>query len=158
MIRTAFGHHTTVAQGWPSTGGIYRITDADAVVLDFLQLDRFSETPRSESAEEEDAFCWRLCMIGARWWSSKEESETPLPFKVREGRRVTREKLWLGWPETRGVWALSLDEYDGSKRGVGRIKNALNIEERCRAIEMLGVVFHSDGEAYLRDSQLMMLE
>ena len=158
MVRTAFGHRTTVVQGWPSTGGIYKISDADAVVLDFLQLDRFNETPRSDDPEEEDAFCRRLSMIGARWWSSEEESEIPLPFKVRDGKRVTMEKLWLGWPKAGGVWALSLDEHEGSKRGVGRIKNAINMEERCRAIEMLGGVFHSNGEAYLQDSQLVMSE
>ena len=162
MIRVGFGHRGTTIRGWPSTGGIYLFDDADAVVLDFLQLDRFTETPGRSSIddpEEEDAFCRRLCLIGAGWWSSEEahfENERPPALKRREdGRPITLETLWLGWQRpvngVSGLWALSLDEYDGRIRGVGRIKNARNMEERCRVIEMLGGVFHSDGEGYLRD-------
>lgn len=52
--------------------------------------------------------------------------------------------LIIGWPAGGGVWVFKTTYLDAIEKGVGRIKNAFNMEERCRAIEQLGGTFYAD--------------
>lgn len=134
-----------MVRGFPSAGGIYLLQDAGLVELEFLFLDRFHETPRSNDAVEEDAFCQRMRAMGAQWFDSEEEADDEPPLEYKNGKRVGRTQLWLGWCANGGVWALEIDEYEGARRGIGgRIRNAKDMEERCKVIEMLGGAFFSD--------------
>ena len=144
-LRTQFGPRTTVVRGFPSKGGIYLLRDAGPVELGFLSLNRFRESPRSQKPAEEDAFCQRMRGMGAQWFENEEEADKGSPLKVRDGKRVGRMEVWLGWPESGGVWVLEIEEFEGARKGVGgRIRNAKSMEERCSFIEMLGGVFYSD--------------
>ncbi|KAI4246903.1 MAG: hypothetical protein LQ352_006270 [Teloschistes flavicans] len=144
-VRTQFGGGSTIVRGFPSAGGIYLLQNADPVELEFLSLDRFHETSRSNDAVEEDAFCQRMRAMGARWFDSEEEADEGPPLEYRNGKRVGRTQLWLGWSANGGVWVLEIDEYEGARKGIGgRIRNAKNMEERCKFIEMLGGAFFSD--------------
>ena len=141
-LRTQFSSRTTLVRGFPSKGGIYLLQDAGPVELDFLSLDRFQETPRSDDPAEEDAFCQRLHEIGAQWFEDETEADKAPPLKVRDGKRVGRMETWLGLPNGGGVWVLEVEEFEAARRGVGgRIRNAKSMEERCRVIETLGGVF-----------------
>jgi hypothetical protein len=141
--RTEFGSRGTSVRGWPSSGGIYIAADVYGVELDFLGLDRFKPSPRSENPAEEDAFCQRLRKVGAKWFKSEEDyfewSEAGIPRDPEEDT-----ELLLGWPEPGGVWVLKVNQSDAARKGVGRIKNAFTMEERCSAIEQLGGRFYSD--------------
>ncbi|KAL8666189.1 MAG: hypothetical protein Q9202_001696 [Teloschistes flavicans] len=143
--RTEFGGGSTTVRGFPSAGGMYLLRGAGPVELEFLSLDRFHETPRSNNAVEEDAFCQKMRAIGARWFEYEEEEDKKPPLEYRDGKRVGRTQLWLGWSANGGVWVLEIDEYEGARKGIGgRIRNAKNMEERCKFIEMLGGAFFSD--------------
>lgn len=130
----------TVVRGWPSTGGFY-ILSCDGVELEFLGLDRFEPTPRSQDPAEEDAFCANMRRLGARWYRDLEaEAAASLEGEYRTGHVVKA----FGWPADGGVWALKMPEMDSYMKGMSRIRNAFSMEERCRQIEKLGGVFYSD--------------
>lgn len=55
-MRLALGSGATL-YGWPSTGGRYTLQNPSAFELDFLGVDRFVESKKASTAEDEDAFC-----------------------------------------------------------------------------------------------------
>ncbi|KAG8156281.1 hypothetical protein KVR01_013860 [Diaporthe batatas] len=139
--RTEFtGGSLTVVRGWPSTGGFF-ILSCDGVELEFLGLDRFEPTPRSQDPAEEDAFCAQMRRLGPRWYRNLEEEA--FESLGRESRTDTVHKAF-GWPADGGVWALKMPEMDSYFKGMSRIRNAFSMAERCRQIEKLGGVFFSD--------------
>lgn len=141
MNRTEFtAGSLTVVRGWPSTGGFYTLS-CDGVELEFLGLDRFEPTPRSQNPAEEDAFCANMRKLGAHWWPDQDAEA----FDSLEGEyRTNRVVKAFGWPADGGVWALKMPEMDSYMKGMSRIRNAFSMEERCRQIEKLGGVFYSD--------------
>jgi hypothetical protein len=139
--RTSFGAGPgTSVYGWPSKGGLYVLASCDGVELDFLQLDRFNVTSRSQDPAEEDAHCANMRKLGATWFESEEAYILSALQRSRPQKRV----LFVGWPSTGGVWVLKTTYTEASSRGLGRIKNALSMEERCQAIERLGGIFYAD--------------
>lgn len=139
--RTEFtaGSLTTV-RGWPSTGGFY-ILSCDGVELEFLGLDRFEPTPRSQDSAEEDTFCAKMRRLGPRWYRDLEaEAAESLGVEYRTDHVVKA----FGWPTNGGVWALKMPEMDSYMKGMSRIRNAFSMDERCRQIEKLGGVFYTD--------------
>ncbi|KAL8896656.1 MAG: hypothetical protein Q9207_007606 [Kuettlingeria erythrocarpa] len=141
QLRTAFGSKSTTIRAWPSQGGFYSLHPAGVVELDFLGLDRFTEAPRSDDPTEEDALCQRMRAMGAEWFRHEDDIDKWTPPVIRDGRRVGKQQLWFGWPENGGVWVLELEEFEADRKGVGRIYNACNMEERCRVLERLGATF-----------------
>jgi hypothetical protein len=140
QMRSKFGSfcgaHVT---GWPSTGGVLMGLHYGAVELEFLGLDRFEETPKAENQADEDAFCRRLKMMGAKWCRSS-EIEDSLEFP----KAWDEECLLLGWPEDGSVWVLKKTGYEASKEGLGRVGNAKTMAERCWVIQKLGGTFYRD--------------
>lgn len=130
----------TVVRSWPSTGGFYT-TACDGVELEFLGLDRFEPTPRSQDPAEEDAFCAKLRKLGPKWWP---DLETHALDSLEGQYQYDYEVKAFGWPADGGVWALKMPNRDAYMKGMGRIRNAFSMEERCRQIEKLGGVFYSD--------------
>lgn len=130
----------TFVRGWPSTGGFY-ILSCDGVELEFLGLDRFEPTLRSQDPAEEDAFCAKMRRLGPRWYRDLEaEAAESLGGEYRTDHVVKA----FGWPADGGVWALKMLEFDSYMKGISRIRNAFSMDERCRQIEKLGGVFYSD--------------
>lgn len=138
-MRTAFNGYGTLVYGWPSTGGVWIHDSCYGVELDYLNLSRFEVTPTQRYSLEEDEFCSRLERIGTHFVEDEKE------YTSMWGAPWTLE-LWYGWPSGGGVWALRVDEVKGSNLGVTRIRNAHNMEERCKAIEMLGGKFYEKWE------------
>ena len=65
--RISFGTPTITVYGWPSGGGVIIFGDASPADLDFLDLDgRDPPMLRHESREEEDGFCQKLLLLGAK--------------------------------------------------------------------------------------------
>ncbi|KAL8678306.1 MAG: hypothetical protein Q9186_005326 [Xanthomendoza sp. 1 TL-2023] len=145
-LRTAFGGRDTEIHGFPSTGGLYLLEVAGPVELDFLGLDRFRDALPSDDPVKEDAFCQRMRAMGAQWFENETEAIRPTRLEYKDGKRIGKMELWLGWPDDGGgVWVLEVEEFDGMRRGVGgRIRNAKDMKERCMVIEMLGGTFFGD--------------
>lgn len=121
---------------------------ATPVDIAWLGLDRLNTVDRSWVPEEEDAFCNELRKVGAAWWEH-EWDWTQARFGQWGGqqRAGAMKTLVLGWPpDGRGVWALRAPKGDahGNIEGLGRVANALDMGEKCRAIEMCGGTFHKD--------------
>ncbi|CAI0646025.1 unnamed protein product [Colletotrichum noveboracense] len=128
--------------GLLADGGILVIRNCDAVELAFLQLDRLEPTPRPIDRMLEDAHCERMRMLGAECWKDDEAFAVHEAF---EGDKSYREDVLIaGYPAAGGVWVLQAKPAAAAQAGVGRIKNARDMEERCRLIEKLGGTFHDD--------------
>lgn len=148
-VRTIFGGTGTIVSGWPSTGGIWVHADCYGVELDFLGLSRFEPSDTERFSPAEDGFCKRLEMIGAHFYES-EYAYNIQTYQYNDSR------VWYGWPGDApegGVWVLRTNGTEGAELGVSRIRNALTMEEKCKAIEMLGGKFYErwsdvEGEAF----------
>lgn len=143
-IRTEFGEGGTIVYGWPSTGGIWVHEPCYGIELEFLGLSRFEISATERFSAEEDAFCERLEWIGGEFYESE------LIYN-RKMSTYHSSRSWYGWPgavPAGGVWALWTGEgdTDGAVLGVSRIRDALTMEERCEAIEMLGGRFYARWE------------
>ncbi|KAI9833200.1 MAG: hypothetical protein M1819_003823 [Sarea resinae] len=149
--RLRFGRQGAVVYGWPSAGGmLYR--SVEPLELEFLGIDRFSESQRSQDPAEEDAFCRQLYKIGARWYEHERELQD-----LMLGDRKWPPRLEFGWPANGGVWAVRkvkepdlrkhpLDPPLVERKPWGKLYMALNMEERCRVIEELGGTFFPNPE------------
>ncbi|OHE91503.1 hypothetical protein CORC01_13199 [Colletotrichum orchidophilum] len=145
--RTSFGPRSgTVVRGWPSHGGLFFLGDCVGVDLDFLQLDRFEAALRSEDQAEEDAHCKRMRMLGAVWSESEYPRELEDPFNFGDYPINSRRSdlVIAGYPAAGGVWVLRTFEADGLKKGLGRIKNAKDMQERYSFIQKLGGAFYDN--------------
>ncbi|KAK1840541.1 hypothetical protein CCHR01_16834 [Colletotrichum chrysophilum] len=128
--------------GLLADGGILVLRNCDAVELAFLQLDRLEPTLRPIDRMLEDAHCKRMRVLGAKCWKNDEAFAVHEAF---EGDKSYREDVLIaGYPAAGGVWVLQAKPAAAAQAGVGRIKNARDMEERCRLIEKLGGTFHED--------------
>ncbi|KAF1961811.1 hypothetical protein CC80DRAFT_488217 [Byssothecium circinans] len=118
--RIRFETPTVTIYGYPSRGGIIMLEDASPADLEFMALDRMDPIMfRHEDPKDEDAFCQRLLLLGAKWWDSMarfillnsedvdrgelDESDEPEPTK--------RERHWVSvaWPSTGGFVVSEFD-------------------------------------------------
>ncbi|EHK41988.1 hypothetical protein TRIATDRAFT_312517 [Trichoderma atroviride IMI 206040] len=132
---------------WPSKGGIYRLSNVHNVQRQFLGFDRrVAKILRPEaSADAEDAFCNQLRKLGARWWKSESPYDYEFFVDQYTGRPAQdKSALYIGWPASGGVWALSMDFWDAAEKGYGVIYNSLTMEEQCEMIEEFGGTFYQD--------------
>lgn len=140
-----FGFDNTVIC-WPSIGGIIINHHISSVELDFLKLPRFETSPRSSDPSEEDEFCRQLRKTGGKWWEHYVDD-------VNDNNRPTsateKEAIILGWPEDGGVWVLKATSWGGfgvEENGFWRFLNAHTMEERCKAMEMIGAMYYENPE------------
>lgn len=156
---------------WPSKGGVIVLEHAESIDFEFLELDFLNPpTKRLENQFEEDLFCQRLLLLGAKWWKSEHkwrafhsaggdeelfhlmEELDNLSFTMKERRWVS-----VGWPSTGG---LVVTEYETSLWGkqdegkivpndIARIKLARTMDERCQIlVEHFKGVFYNDVSEY----------
>jgi hypothetical protein len=84
--------------------------------------------------------------LGAIWWESEDAYEWS-NFEEENGFVAWQGDepfVKVGYPATGGVWVLKMTMEETVGKGVGIIHNALNMEERCMAIEKLGGLFYPD--------------
>ncbi|KXH53422.1 hypothetical protein CNYM01_01167 [Colletotrichum nymphaeae SA-01] len=161
QFRTNFYPSYTMVYGWPSTGGFYML-HCDGVDLEFLGLNRLVPTPRSDDSADEDAHCINMRKLGAKFYKSdwdyhlKTTTHENPQDRYQKAIRLGKDNLSaaeetykvaekfievFGWPTTGGVWALKLST---DKIHTFGIRNAFTMDEKCRAIEMMGGVFYAD--------------
>jgi hypothetical protein len=144
--------------GWPSKGGVIALEHVEIVDFDFLGLNHLSlMVKRSENQQDEDAFCQRLLLLGAKWWSSLNRRDLFYAVAVDDEFAIKRmkneseptfnaqERLWIsvGWPSSGGLW---VSEFETDTLGMERredlppgelawLKLARNMDERCHLLE-----------------------
>lgn len=121
------------------------------VELSHLGINRFNDTERSPIQAEEDAFCARLRMYGASFWSLPPRWVYPTLWSedirgsVEPAYKV---ELELGFPESGGMWVLNTTQVpDGELPKFAGLRNALTMEERCNVLEDMGAKFCESMEA-----------
>jgi hypothetical protein len=140
--RSTITKHGARVACWPSTGGIW-IKHANLLDMNFLDLDRFEDTPRQPDHAAEDEFCTRLRLVGADWWR--------FPLRLENKKNETcntletcfepdiKNKYLFAWPEDQMIACYvsiaSAENLDGEL--LGGYHHATNMRERCYAIERL---------------------
>ncbi|KAL8747441.1 MAG: hypothetical protein Q9190_000702 [Brigantiaea leucoxantha] len=165
--RTVFTDDDASIYAWPSLGGVIILNGAEAVDFEFLDLDPLdpplrryipphtaSQEERQKASENEDIFCQKILLLGAKWWDS--EARYNIVSEVERGavlglvnRRVDhvfvvedhppptiREKRWVkvGWPsDGEGAW---IAEFDTTWAGVEEEENLLPYDEETGQLRM----------------------
>ncbi|KAG7290150.1 hypothetical protein NEMBOFW57_000147 [Staphylotrichum longicolle] len=149
VLRVSFGANAGgFVRGFPSEGGVYELY-CSATELDFLGLDRFETAQPSGDAAEEDALCAKLRLLGAEWWPSLHASQKAWSLDIQHQGSLSTQRYeldrlrFLGVASNGGVWALEAGEEECSRRQLGRINNARDMEEKCRQIEKFGGTFYA---------------
>lgn len=115
---------------WPSKGGVIILDHAEAIDLEFLGLDPLNPpSERLKNQADEDTFCQRLLLLGAKWWDSEARfrlmalvmgTDCRSPEAIRAFRALEeetesnpsiRERRWVSvaWPTTGGLWISEFD-------------------------------------------------
>lgn len=130
-----------VVHGWPAKGGFYAHL-CSVAVLEFLGLDRFKPSNKSDDPEKEEAHCAKMRQLGAKWFRNPDH-QLRAGEKLRNGE-PDAPLLFVGWPAGGGVWVIHTTLSQSARKGLGRIGNAFTMEERCKIIDQLGGTFYTD--------------
>lgn len=171
-IRTAWAKCNAHIYAWPSLGGVIILNHANAVDLEFLGLDRLDPPmERLPDQADEDRFCKRLLLLGAKWWES--EARYQLMGRVDEMDAIAiytldhelepaptmAEKRFVSvsWPTTGGFWIAEFDtslycieeEDNLVPDDVARLSVARTMDERSRLLrDRFGARFYQDISDY----------
>ncbi|GAW21132.1 hypothetical protein ANO14919_106490 [Xylariales sp. No.14919] len=131
-------------------GGVW-IKKLTPVEMSSLAIDRFQDTARAPEQADEDAFCARLRMYGARFWQLPPKWPYPVTWCetidgcVKPARDMS---LDVGFPASGGVWTLNTSQrWDGLYPQSLGLQNTLTMDERCEVIKDLGGRFCEDIQA-----------
>ncbi|KAI2466415.1 hypothetical protein F4781DRAFT_434387 [Annulohypoxylon bovei var. microspora] len=139
--RVVIGARSTCVLGYPSCGGVLVLPLCNGVDLSFLGLPRFDSSERSEDSAAEDRHCARMRKLGAWEFESVREYDMLKFFTPRDLVRKTL--VVAAWPQGgEGVWVLAMCGDEAAGKGVGRVWNALSMDERCEVVEKLGGKFY----------------
>ncbi|KAI4864572.1 hypothetical protein F4820DRAFT_423137 [Hypoxylon rubiginosum] len=141
--RVIFGNRWTTVYGYPSSGGVLVLPFCNGVDLSFLQLARFEPAERSDDPVVEDQHCARMRALGAWEFTSAYEYETMDIF--HPGMLDKKVLVVAAWPRSgAGVWVLKTPMGQGYTKGLARVWNALDMDERCEVVKSLGGTFYED--------------
>jgi hypothetical protein len=158
-MRTQFGDAGCNIYGHPSVGGVIMRTQADAIEMQYLGLDRLEpQTTRSKDQKDEDAFCLELINIGGKWWPSERRANLiwwELNYEGTDIEDETAEEMrevWVGWPELGGLLISEFQSTVGEIKipeDIGRLRMALTNKERCKLLRTrFGAVYYKDPREY----------
>ncbi|KAF2223371.1 hypothetical protein BDZ85DRAFT_261483 [Elsinoe ampelina] len=153
--RTAFGTGGCTIYGYPSTGGVL-IKPADPLDMLFLSLPRTKVSYRSNNTDEEDEFCRLLRRTGATLWASK-ESHFRGRGQIYGIAEVGIKVMVYGWPSDGvGVWVLRFANEREVPRDFGRVRMAMDMEEKIEIMKEYNATFVADASQVeeLRDGQV----
>ncbi|KAI2465477.1 hypothetical protein F4781DRAFT_22834 [Annulohypoxylon bovei var. microspora] len=170
--RTVFVGDKVSLWAWPSRGGLIVLENVTALDFSFLHLDSVNPpTTRDQDQEEEDKFCQKLLLLGARWFDSRsrygfvanvfgdEESEIGILEAGIEPALTLAERRWVsvGWPTGgEGCWVA---EYETPVHGMIQTKNlvpfnaaqvllARTMDEKCKILQGLGAKYYQNLDQY----------
>lgn len=139
--RTRFETDFPKVLGYPSSGGVLMLP-LDIAIAEYLGIPRLEKARRASDQAEEDTFCRRLRLLGAKWWESE---YTYLRRLIgAEEMTETEEKDWItvGWPGKEGeggVWILR------TRSRTQMLRMCVTMKERCELLERLGATFYEDA-------------
>ncbi|EME39229.1 hypothetical protein DOTSEDRAFT_138430, partial [Dothistroma septosporum NZE10] len=138
--RTRFESDFSKVFGYPSSGGVL-ILPLDVAVAEYLGISRLKFVHRASDQIEEDAFCNRLRLLGAKWWTSEETYMLKL-IEFQEMTEVEkRDGITAGWPGKgleSGVCILR------TRADIEMSRMCVSMEERCGTLERWCATFYED--------------
>ncbi|GIZ43238.1 hypothetical protein CKM354_000647000 [Cercospora kikuchii] len=139
--RTRFGSDFPKVLGYPSSGGVLMLP-LDIAVAEYLGIPRLEKAHRASDQAEEDAFCRRLRLLGAKWWESEDTYIRKLLGAEEMTEMEEKEGITVGWPGKEGkggVWILR------TRSNAQMLRMCLDMQERCELLERLGATFYEDA-------------
>ncbi|KAL9618506.1 MAG: hypothetical protein Q9160_006762 [Pyrenula sp. 1 TL-2023] len=170
--RTAINDIEVYVFAWPSKGGVIILEHTEGIDFEFLGLDPVNPPPtRLQNQAEEDVFCQRLLLLGAKWWDSeirwrflkaadeRDEATIEALEEETEPAPTMRERRWVsvGWPTGGGLWVAEFDttlweieeEHNIVPEDTARLRLARTMDERCQVLkEHLGGRYYEDISEY----------
>lgn len=144
--RKIFHKQGCIAQGHPSAGGTL-LLPIDVVLAQHLDLPRQTQSLRAQQEADEDIFCHRLRLLGAKWWAN-EDGFLLKSVGLDQTTEEDRKGIVVGWPSSgHGVWILRLQNRDARPRDYGKLGMCVSMDERCAVLETWGAVFYDDPKA-----------
>ncbi|KAL9115809.1 MAG: hypothetical protein Q9227_000177 [Pyrenula ochraceoflavens] len=141
--RTVFYPSGREARGYPSTGGLL-LLPFDIAVAQHLNLPRLSPSRRAQNVTDEDIFCKRLRLLGAKWWRSDHDHAEKL-IGFTEATEEEKKRIIVGWPSNgHGVWIMRMHNEGPRPRDYGKLRMCLNMDERCALLDSWGAEFYDD--------------
>ncbi|KAK2032881.1 hypothetical protein LX32DRAFT_136913 [Colletotrichum zoysiae] len=141
--RSEFSDYGCMIFGYPSRGGIIVREHADRVELLYLGFDPLNPpTDKHVDQKAEDRFCDALTKIGGKYWSSYRRWKD-VYFRDGYNKKPTKDELvvlFLGWTDAvhyseggnGGLLVLEYEDKDDLADGIGRLRMAVNMQERCQ--------------------------
>ena len=124
----------------------------DIAVAKYLGVPRLESAHRASDSVDEDAFCDRLRLLGAKWWESEHDYMRHfIGFdELTEAEEVKKddEEMIVGWPSKDeqgegGVWILRVRSPKDCPEST-RLRMCLDMEERCELLKTWGAIFYED--------------
>ncbi|KAJ5464752.1 uncharacterized protein N7458_000438 [Penicillium daleae] len=144
---TRYDIQTGKTSCYPSSGGIW-LADLGPVELQYLGINRFDSTERSENQSEEDHFCHELRKFGGSWYDPKSPDDLWVGgecSELDEFEPVFSIDRQVAFPAKGGVWVLGKDKETGRYPiGMAGVRNSLTMDERSMVLERLGAVYCDD--------------
>ncbi|KAJ5086516.1 hypothetical protein NUU61_007823 [Penicillium alfredii] len=142
---TRYDIYTGQVACYPSSGGIW-MAELGPLELQHLNINRFESTERSWNQADEDKFCDQLRPFGGSWYTQSADDlwvggECHELHEFEPALSIHRQ---IAFPENGGVWVLAIEGDALFPPGMATVRNALTMEERCKALEKLGAVFCAD--------------
>lgn len=160
--RTVFTTHSVLIYASPAEGGLIILEDAQAIDFEFLGLDHLNPpATRLGNQNEEDKFCQKLLLLGAKRWESDDrfyfvadvlkgdESATQELEDEAQPELTPMERRWMtiGWPTSGGFWVAEDD--GGPPDEAGSLSLAKTMDERCQILrEQFSARFYEDVKDY----------
>lgn len=138
--RTRFQSYFPKVFGFPSSGGVLMLP-LDIAVAGYLGIPRLEIVHRALDPVEEDAFCRRLRLLGAKWWESEYTRARKRFGMEKMTEEEEKEGITVGWPGKEvegGVWILR------TKANTAMLSMCLNMKERCDLLKSWGAIFYED--------------
>lgn len=137
QYRTRYKPNVSEVLGYPSNGGILMLP-LDIAVAEYLGIPRLEVVYRDLDPINEDAFCNRLRLLGAKWWQSEDSYMLKLIGIEDMTEMEKREGIIVGWPGEGGVWILR------TRADTAMLRMCVSMKERCSLLERWGAIFYED--------------
>lgn len=140
---------------YPSSGGVW-MKSLDAVLLQYLGVDRFNVSHRSQDQAVEDAFCNSLRLFGGRWVSSSRLNYWTYDACWRmEWLQYTRPSFtirrFVGLPSSGGVFVFDWDDETQSRKKSNQVDYLRNKLELVLSMDEYAMVLRNAGAQYCPD-------
>lgn len=140
---------------YPSSGGLW-MTSLDAVLLQYLEIDRFNVSHRSKDQAAEDAFCSSLRLFGGQWVSSSRLNYWTYDAcwkmeSLHYSRASTTISWFVGLPSSGGVFVWDWKGEPQTIKDMNKLRDLWSKLDLTLSMDEYAMVLQNAGAQYCPD-------